>query len=44
MRVNHSAEMGQTIFEPILPFMSEENEYVKDCVGAAYYEVAKFKP
>lgn len=43
MRMNHYAEMGQTIFEPILPFMSEDNEYVKDCVGQAYYEVAKFK-
>ena len=44
MRVNHSAEMGQTIFEPVLPFLNEDGEYIKDCVGSAFYDVAKFKP
>jgi hypothetical protein len=27
-----------------LPFLNEDGEYIKDCVGSAFYDVAKFKP
>lgn len=42
MRMNHSGDRNQTIFEPILPHLDEDGKYDPECLKNAQYEFAKF--